>query len=313
MNPETAAAMDEPSLIARELTGDLPCVRCRYNLRGLSVSGSCPECSLPIRATLLAVVDPLANEFQPIAFPRATAVGLIVMASAAFFGAITAWCVRLLDVAALLDVSAPGFGRLSGLLPGFVIGFTVVCGIGALSLVRPHARLDRAGVAGAMIGCACVLILAVVQHRVLMVVDLPRAQIYFTGTPPPQVRVWLRIVGDVCMLAATLGLAANMRQLVLRSVLLRTGAVDRQTMSGLAAAVGVILLGDLIQAVAPMVAESSAELLRLCGTLLIGLGSLLVTIGLALLVVDTVRLAPVVASKPLGIEDVLGPERGASV
>ncbi|MBL8760751.1 MAG: hypothetical protein JNL50_05545, partial [Phycisphaerae bacterium] len=57
-----------PELLARELTGDLRCAKCAYNLKGLSVRSVCPECGLAISATLLAKVDPHAAELRPIAW-----------------------------------------------------------------------------------------------------------------------------------------------------------------------------------------------------------------------------------------------------
>jgi hypothetical protein len=41
-----------PALPPRELTFDLPCVACRYNLRGLNSPGNCPECGAPIEPSL---------------------------------------------------------------------------------------------------------------------------------------------------------------------------------------------------------------------------------------------------------------------
>ncbi len=69
--------------LSRELAGDLPCIQCGYNLRGLTVKGMCPECGTSVRATLLAVVDPMAGEFRPISFPRLTAYGMLVWSHAA--------------------------------------------------------------------------------------------------------------------------------------------------------------------------------------------------------------------------------------
>jgi len=49
---------------AAEQVGDgLLCARCRYPLRGLRVDGSCPECGVPVRSSVLASagrVDPQA-------------------------------------------------------------------------------------------------------------------------------------------------------------------------------------------------------------------------------------------------------------
>ena len=42
----------EPEVRSPEVIGeDLPCVRCGYNLRGLDVTGTCPECGGPVEAS----------------------------------------------------------------------------------------------------------------------------------------------------------------------------------------------------------------------------------------------------------------------
>src|SRR5437016_2755135 len=37
--------------MARTLTGDLLCIKCRYNLRGLALDSNCPECGETVRHT----------------------------------------------------------------------------------------------------------------------------------------------------------------------------------------------------------------------------------------------------------------------
>lgn len=48
---------------AVEITRDITCRRCSYNLRGLATDGRCPECGTPIRASLfgdmLCYCDPI--------------------------------------------------------------------------------------------------------------------------------------------------------------------------------------------------------------------------------------------------------------
>src|SRR6185295_10238912 len=83
--------------LALELTGDLPCVRCKYNLRGLTVKGMCPECGTSVRTTILAKIDPLAKELRPLHFPRLTSLGLIVWAWSALAAALCNWALRLSD------------------------------------------------------------------------------------------------------------------------------------------------------------------------------------------------------------------------
>jgi len=72
---------ESPGVIARQLTGDLWCIGCGYNLRGLSIRELCPECAMPVRATILGVIDPKAHELTPLKRPRMVGLGLIAWAS----------------------------------------------------------------------------------------------------------------------------------------------------------------------------------------------------------------------------------------
>ena len=51
--------------------------------------GTCPECGLPIQATLLSLVDPRAAEIQPIRSRRTVATGLAAWAVASYIAAPT--------------------------------------------------------------------------------------------------------------------------------------------------------------------------------------------------------------------------------
>ena len=46
-NDKPLATLDADGQIAR----DLPCANCRYNLRGLTMTGVCPECAYPVAST----------------------------------------------------------------------------------------------------------------------------------------------------------------------------------------------------------------------------------------------------------------------
>jgi hypothetical protein len=48
--PSADNAPDTPAL--EVIADDIPCAKCEYNLRGLSVSGRCPECALVVVASL---------------------------------------------------------------------------------------------------------------------------------------------------------------------------------------------------------------------------------------------------------------------
>src|SRR5690606_19927036 len=67
---------DPEQAISLSLSGAMPCISCGYNLQGLSVVGVCPECGAAVRATILATIDPQAEELTPLLTPRLTSLGL---------------------------------------------------------------------------------------------------------------------------------------------------------------------------------------------------------------------------------------------
>ena len=58
---EHPAPGELPAIGYPTLTDDTPCVNCRYNLRGLPGDGACPECGVPIRASLVELSSPLPH------------------------------------------------------------------------------------------------------------------------------------------------------------------------------------------------------------------------------------------------------------
>ncbi len=293
-------------MLASELTGDLPCAGCRYNLRGLSVRGACPECGIPVRATLLAKVDPHATEIQPLRFARLTAVGLIAWSFSALAAALACWLLRGADVAHVFGFARPAPGWTGEHLPRAVPVLVLFSGLGACALVRPHAQIPRRNVAAALMACGAYLALAVIAWRVLVEIDAWNAAAFFGGGARSIERPLLRAGADVLIAAIALGLRPNARLLVARSLILRSGNVDRQTLAALAGSAAVAMLGDLLHVGASLLDPSKAELIRLMGTMLIGLGSTLLTIGLIGVAWDCVRLWPAIVARPLALEDVVG-------
>src|SRR5262245_33407890 len=124
----------QSTILASELGGNLPCLRCRYNLKGLSIRAICPECALPVRVTLLAVVDPMASELRAIPRPRATAAGVVLWSTAALLAALCVWAREVLEGYAttlLLRQAVEVLGVA-------IVGLTLASGVGAASLIRPH-------------------------------------------------------------------------------------------------------------------------------------------------------------------------------
>lgn len=289
--------------LALELGGDLPCVRCRYNLKGLSIRGTCPECGTPMRATLLAVVDPRASELQPIRHPRLVAAGVVVWSMAALAATMSEWGVRLLM---LIDSSHSWFG------PGSLVrllspGLALVSGVGAAMLIRPHPGVPRSGQVMAGIGAGLYLplaaVLAIAAHLSL---------------PQPSPGEWtiaarggfdglLGTAQSLLLIGILVLLRPNARLLAARSILMREGMVDRQTMRAVAASLSLCVVGHLLGVLA---ADSiSMELPALMGGALVAIGNLLFLMGLIGIAIDCLRMRRVIASPPLSPADLLGPAR----
>jgi len=301
----------QAAVLASELTGDLPCARCRYNLRGLSVRGTCPECGVPVRATLLAKIDPHASEIQPLVHPYLSAVGMQVWAFAALLAALATWLLRGADLAYVFGLNRPAGGWPGDVVPRAVPILILISGVGACALIRPHGRIRVRFILAAAASCAAYLAVALIAWRIHVQLDAWSTSVLFGAGPKPIERSLLRIASDVLIAAIALGLRPNARLLVGRSMLLRSGNVDRQTLAALAGASLVSLLGDLIHVAASMMDPPRAELVRLTGTMLIGLGSTLLTIGLIGVAWDCVRLWPATVAPPLSLEDVVGdPPKG---
>jgi len=301
------------SELVRDLHGDLPCGRCRYNLRGLTVRGNCPECGLPIRVTLLAVVDPKAKELQPIAFPLATATGLVTWAAAGVTAVLGIWVLRGGDISGIFALPAWNPAWIETWLPRMITVCVALSGVGAIAFVRPHRRIPRQQVYAAAAGVLCYVPLTLITWRLHGVLDAAQPSPYFgTGVESVTIeRSILRLMAGALIAAIALSLRPNGRLLVARSMLMRTGRVDRQTLLALAASAGVAAIGDALQLVSTYLPEGANELARLCGSLVIGLGSLLLTIGLVNLLIDVLRIRPVVVAAPLSLEAALGENQGS--
>jgi hypothetical protein len=289
--PERPPAVDPtPSTLSRELGGNLPCIVCSYNLRGMSIAGVCPECGTRVRATILSVVDPKASELQPISSPRLVAAGIVLWAVGGLVASIALWAPVLIDVARLATSSSTFAPRPDA--RWLVIAGAILSGLGALSLVRPHARIARSGTLAAILAVALYIpLLMLLAHAAERLADTPpRATL--ASFAPDRTSTIIAASTSAVVAAVMLLLRPNARLLVARSILLRTGRVDRQTMLAMAAAAALVawgfILGHLGTFARPGFAQDAS---RIGGLALVVLGAMLLTLGLAGSVADCVRIA----------------------
>ena len=308
VNQHHASSAGDPGGLGTTLSGKLVCFRCKYDLVGLSVRSVCPECGTPIHATLLAVVDPHARELRPLTRPWLTAIGMMVWALGAVGAVLVLWWMRgrmmiAGDIAAFDSQWIAAMGRAG-------IYSMVLSGLGALVLIRPHDAVPKAWKRMAILGVLLYIPLIALNWYVLMRLDP------IIGSPYPPERIvsvlfdrTLPRVGASLVLAAIIVLLRPCaRMLAARSLVMRTGRVDRQTMFALIATIGLWTLGDLAYVLAPFSPDALEQGFLVTGMMFIGAGSLLFTIGLGLLVVDVARLCPVLIEPAPAIGDVVGEE-----
>lgn len=291
--PSTVVRLSSPQLV-QELRGDLPCVKCRYNLKGVTVRGNCPECGTPVRVTILARVDPYAPVLQPIALPVLTAFAMLFWA----IGPVVASAAVLLMRTRDLATEVAGIARPTDHLP--VLG-TIALGVsalGALALIRPHGGIKRSNILAALAGVAATVIAALFFWRLHAAFDPAHLKPYVQSTIVSAERAWLRLAILMCLAIAIVGLRPNARLLASRSLLMRMGRVDRQTMLAMLGAIAVAAAGDAMHLIATTQRPASASLIT-AGTVFIALGSFLLVVGFVGILIDVARVFPAIARKPL--------------
>lgn len=288
------------SVIARQLTGALYCLGCGYNLHGLSIRANCPECGVPVRATILGIVDPHADELAPLLRPRLSAIGLCAWSMGAMIAVLMVWVLRSAEVIRSVSgvVWVPGFAPWLG-AAGLLLSM-----LGAMTLVRPHRRVSRWEAVRAAVGVSIYAPLIFVYLTIYSSID--------GGAPSPLLnpglgalgRSMLRVFIFLLVGGIVWGLRPQAIGLAVRSVVVRTGRVDRQSMLTVLASLGIATLGDLLSVVSHYVQIGSGDIVSIVTLVVISLGSVLFTVGMVNIVVDTLRLYPVLVRPGVGLVDI---------
>lgn len=306
--PQPSPAPDPPGprsapegRVALELTGDIRCIRCRYSLRGLSVRTPCPECGLPVLATILAVVDPHASELSPIRFRSLVAFGLLAWVVGAMGALLASWVARGLEIVHLASRDV--------LLTLAVIGVSCLglSGLGAVALIHPHAGIPARQRLLAGAGVALYAPLAVTWWQVHGVLDRTVPSGLFTLEGMSTGRAALRLLAGLLIAGIIFGLRPSARLLAARSLVVRAGRVDRQSLLALAAALGVAGAGDALTLGASLVSGGVREAMVLAGAFAIAVGSFLLALGLGGIMGDCLRLVPVIRHPALTPGQAMGP------
>jgi len=301
--PENAVDSDtkgEDVVIARQLTGELYCIGCNYDLRGLSIRSDCPECGIPVRATILGIVDPLADELVPLTKPKLTAIGLNAWSMGALVAVMMIWVLRIAEVMREYTSSSwtPRF------IPWIGIVALVISMIGGVSMIRIHRKITR------FEAIRAALAIALYAPMITVYTAIYSSQDFITPSPllnpgaSTLDRSIMRVLLFVFVAGVIWGLRPSAVGLAVRSVVVRTGRVDRQSLYAVLASLGIAAIGDLIQIFNEFVSVGFNDVLSIVSVVVISLGSVLFTVGMINICIDTIRLYPVLVRPGVGLHDI---------
>ncbi|MEX0876764.1 MAG: hypothetical protein WD114_04825 [Phycisphaerales bacterium] len=305
----TPAGGSGESVIARQLTGELYCIGCHYNLRGLSIRANCPECGMPVRATILGIVDPHAHELAPLLRPRLTAIGLCAWSVGAMAAILMVWVLR----GAELLRDAAGIAWTPTLASWLGIAGLGVSMIGAMTLIRPHRAVTRIEAIRSALGVSLYGPLIFVYATIYLGMD--------SNAPSPVLhpgmdsldRSILRLLMFVLVAGVIWGLRRPAVGLAVRSIIVRTGRVDRQSLMAVLASLGIAAVGDLLHIIGSFISFGiGGDVVSIVTVVVITLGCVLFTVGMANICIDTFRLYPVLVRPGVGLSDIFETNRQKS-
>jgi hypothetical protein len=252
----------------RALVGSLPCIVCGYDLRGVSIRGMCPECGTAVRATILYRIDPEAEELQPMCCPQLAGVGIVLWATGGLAAIVGCWAILLNDAIR----NGMGWSWSTGLGPEFVIVAAALSMLGLLGIIRPTRRSRWIGIVSAL-GAAIAYVPAAIAFWRIQAIDRTWVTPYSFGAEVTVERELWRGLLCLSLAAILLGIRPNARELVRRSLAMRTGRVDRQTIYAMVAAIAVSCAGDAMRLASRTLDGTLADAAASVGTLLILVGS----------------------------------------
>ncbi|HZW06794.1 MAG TPA: hypothetical protein VFF65_06695, partial [Phycisphaerales bacterium] len=189
----------------------------------------------------------------------------------------------------------------------------LLAGAGAALITRPHEQVSRRDtlLAWVAVGFHVPLAVAAVQLNLLHPSTLgphgiggSMSSLAVVWEPGPD-RTLLRIAAGLSGLAIIALMRPVTRVLVARSLAIRTGRVDRQTLLATAGAIVVVMAGDLLGLLARALGSGLGEWVLVAAVTVVALGALLLCLGLFGSLVDSVRIARAVVRPGPSMQQVL--------
>ena len=294
------APSEGDAMIARQLTGELYCIECGYNLHGLSIRANCSECGIPVRATILGIVDPHAEELVPLIAPRMVAIGLNAWSMGALLALAMVWVMRSAEMAR----DAIGANWIPALAPLVGIGGLVVSMLGGAMMIRPHRGVQRLEAIRSAFGVSLFVPLIFVYGSVYMRIDASSPSPVFEPGSSAFERSVLRVIMMLLVGGIIWGLRPQAVGLAIRSIVVRTGRVDRQSLYAVLASLAIAAIGDVIHIINHFFTLSIDDILSIIALVVVSLGSVLFSVGMVNICIDTIRLYPVLVRPGVGLSDI---------
>lgn len=299
------AEADPELAIGLSLTGAMPCIACGYDLQGLSVVGVCPECGSAVRATILAKVDPQADELLPLLHPRLAAYGLAGGVLAGFLATLVAWIPRLAEIVdryAGVDTARILGSRIYAIL---VFGLIAIAAVSPLAIVRPVAKTTRSQALVTLCAVPFFIPMLWAVYRIYFVIDPVATPPYFVGSPNLD-RLGARFVFTGALIGALLCVRPAGRRLARRSMAMRAGRLNRQTVFAMTGALLVATVGDALRVSAVGSPPGLRDGLDIAGSLLVFGGSAMFTVGAAFCAYDAIRVGKALCRPQPALRQVVG-------
>ena len=309
------------SLVTRSLLGDLPCVRCGYSLRGLSITGTCPECGTPIQTTILHSVDPHAPQLRPLPHPWMVGTSLFLASVFGLLAAVflvTPWAADVIhEILRVFLGHEDGWltYQMRGWLPLFAVVSLLITMMFCLMLYRPVIPtpvIDRMGVLVSVLGF--LLMYYATMHIVWIDVGTGFHRSWQPITAlhrdAEMLRALYRMVFNTGLVIVLVSIRPVARLLVYRSLALRPGRVGRQTLYPMAVAAAIAMLGDLTRYFAIRFTSEldvGPSVLYAPGEVIVWVCSAFIIWGLVRSTIDSWRIRASLLAPSPSLHDLLAP------
>lgn len=306
------------SLRDRRIARSFRCVACGYDLQGLDAMGVCPECAISVRRSIRETIDPSVHSLPEIKSPAVVAKGLRVFAwgmAVSVLGLIVGGILQHQplewnDVFPFQPDTWPrsvrnmiAVGNVL-FLTGIVAACTTIVG---LVWMRPLAASQQTARSARMLARLFIGCMLWIVALLLLFDRLPGTSFEVLASKALETRsrdvvidtVWNRFLLELLPLVGgcivLLGIRSFLGELGRRSREFRTATSKRQKVIDVLVAMGIWLVGALLQLIGAI--ERQPALVTL-GTVVRFISGLLVVIGIAYLMMNLLWIARALASPP---------------